>query len=231
MMAVKSKIVTPSLLSGRGFLLIEPIDQTRDPRKVWTFNPDLRRVIRQPTFAYDHPARNSEGLRTVDEFNLFNGAPDRFEWKLLGKREIYIPYNAYRLHGADVGPGDMIQRHHLNPELARYELHRVWVVEGRLREGESHVYARRVFYVDEDSWQIALSESYDADGNLWRVAEAHALNYYEVPAVWTTLEVFYDLRQERYLVNGLDNQRNEYRFLDGADPREFSPQALLYHVR
>ena len=88
-----------------------------------------------------------------------------------------------------------------------------------------------MFYVDEDSWQIALSESYDADGRLWRFAEAHALNYYEVPVLWTTLEVFYDLRQGRYLVNGLDNARNVYRFSETADPREFSPQALLYYVR
>ena len=231
LLALKSKAIAPSLQSGRGLLVIEPIDQTHDPRKAWLYSPDLRRVLRQPTFGYDHPAPNSEGLRTVDEFGLFNGPPDRYEWTLQGKRELYLAYNAYRLHADDVGPGEILQSHHLNPDLARYELHRVWVVEGRLKEGASHIYARRVFYVDEDSWQIALSESYDGEGRLWRFAEAHTLNYYEVPVLWTTIEVFYDLLQRRYFVNGLDNDRNVYRFSETADPREFSPQALLYYVR
>jgi hypothetical protein len=231
MLLLKSKTINPQLRSGDGVLVAEPIDQTDDPRKSWFYNRDLRRVVRRPRFGYDFPALNSDGIRTVDDFGLFNGPPDRFEWTLVGKREIYIPYNAYRLHGSDVGPAEILQKRHIAPELARYELHRVWVVEGRLRPGSRHIYSRRVFYVDEDSWQIALSESYDSDGKLWRVAEAHAVNYYEVPALWTTVEVFYDLRDGRYFANGLDNDRNCYRFSDTADPREFSPNALLDYVR
>ena len=121
--------------------------------------------------------------------------------------------------------------HHIEPSLARYELHRVWVVEATLKPGEKHLYSRRTFYVDEDSWQIAVAESYDAQGRLWRVNEAHALSYYEVPVLWTTLEVFHDLQARRYLVTGLDNARRTYRFAEGSDPREFSPNALTYYVR
>ena len=107
----------------------------------------------------------------------------------------------------------------------------MWVVEGRLREGMTHIYSRRVFFVDEDSWQIAVAESYDGEGNLWRVNEAHALNYYEVPVLWDTLQVFHDLKARRYLATGLDGSRNPPRFLEKADPREFSPNALLYYIR
>jgi hypothetical protein len=231
MLAVKMKVIAPALLAGDGILVIEPIDQTEDPRRSWTYSRNLRRVFRNPFLAYDQPALNSDGLRTVDEFGLYNGAPDRFEWTLLGKREVYVPYNAYRLHSSDVGHGDIIGRRHIAPDLARYELHRVWVVEGRLKRGQRHIYSRRVFYVDEDSWQIALSDSYDSEGNLWRTAEAHALNYYDVPVLWTTLEVFYDLKEGRYLVNGLDNHRNGARFAEDGDPREFSPNALTYYIR
>ena len=184
-----------------------------------------------PWVAYDFPAPNSDGLRTVDDVWLFNGPPDRFEWELLGKREMLIPYNAYRLHGSDIGPADILRRSHIEPDLARYELHRVWVVQGTLRPGAKHVYSRRVFYVDEDSWQIAVAESYDLTGRLWRVNEAHALNYYDVPVLWSTLEVYHDLARERYLVTGLDNARNTHRFSEGSDPREFSPNALSYEVR
>jgi hypothetical protein len=231
LLAIKAKTFSPSRLAGDGSLVIEPIDQTRDPRRWWNYSRDLRRVFRLPWAAYEFPAPNSDGLRTIDDLWLFNGPPDRFEWELLGKRELLIPYNAYRLHGGDVGPADILRRSHIEPSLARYELHRVWVVQGTLKPGERHVYSRRVFYVDEDSWQIAVAESWDRDGELWRVNEAHAINYYDVPVLWTTLEVFHDLKQDRYSVTGLDNGRNPPEFSEGSDPREFSPNALAYDVR
>jgi len=231
LLAVKTRTIQPVLLGGNGVLLLEPIDQTKDPRKSWSYLRDLRRVVRNPTLRYYYPAPASEGLRTFDDSELFNGPPDRFEWRLLGKRELYIPYNAYRLHSNELGPGEILQRRHIDPELARYELHRVWVVEGTLKPGRNHIYSRRVFYVDEDSWQIAVADTWDLKGRLWRVNEAHAINYYEVPLVWTTLEVYHDLRERRYLAVGLDNDRNMYRFSEGGDPREFSPNALLYYIR
>ncbi len=229
--ALRSRTFAPSLVSGEGTLAVEPIDQTEAPRKVWSYSRALRRVVRQPYFAYDFTSPGTDGLRTVDDAELFNGPPDRFDWTLLGKREMLIPYNAYRLHGDDVSDSDILQRHHVAPELSRYELHRVWVIEGRLREGQRHIYSRRVFYVDEDSWQIALADTYDLQGRLWRVAESHAVNYYEVPVHWTTLLAWYDLRARRYIVSGLDNGRAPYAFSDRADPREFSPIALNYYVR
>jgi hypothetical protein len=231
MFAFKSKIVQPELLAGEGSLIIEPLNQTDDPRKAWVYSKGLRRVVRVPYAAYDYPVPNTENLQTIDEVGLFVGPPDRFEWKLLGKRELYVPYNAYRLHSDAVTSSDILRPGHINPELARYELHRVWVVEGTLKPGQRHIYSRRVFYVDEDSWQIVVADSYDKDGRLWRVAEAHMVNYYDVPVLLSTLEVFHDLKEHRYLATGLDNSRNTYHFSEGADPREFSPNALLYYIR
>ena len=231
LLALKSTTIAPSRIAGDGSLVIEPIDQTDDPRRSWIYSRDLKRVFRQPWVAYDFPAPNSDGLRTVDDVWLFNGPPDRFAWEILGKREMLIPYNAYRLHGGDVGPAEILRRGHIAPELTRYELHRVWVVQATLVPGAKHVYSRRVFYLDEDSWQIAVAESYDLSGRLWRVNEAHAVNYYEVPVLSSTLEVYHDLARNRYLVTGLDNTRNAHRFSEGSDPREFSPNTLSYEVR
>ena len=231
LLAIKSKTIQPGLLSGDGTLVLEPIDQTNAPRKTWIYSRNLRRILRQPHFANAFPASNTDGLRTIDEFDMFNGSPAQYDWQLKGKQELYIPYNAYRIHAADLGNEDIIQNRHINPAHARYELHRVWVVEGTLKPGMKHIYSRRVFYIDEDSWQIAVMDSYDKDGKLWRTAEAHALNYYEVPVLWSTLEVYYDLQEQRYLVSGLDNSRNPYRFSGSADPREFSPNALNYYIR
>ena len=231
MAGFKSKVTAPSLLANNATLVLEPIDHRASPRATWSYLESVRRVILRPYLGYEQPAADSDSLRTVDDFELFNGATDRYEWTLLGKREMLIPYNAYRLHSDALGYDDIIQVGHINPEYARYELHRVWVVEGRLKEGARHVYSRRVFYLDEDSWQIGVSESYDLEGNLWRVAEAHALNFYTVPLQLATLYVYHDLKQRRYLVDGIDNGRPPYRFLTSADAREFSPNALLYYVR
>ena len=231
LLAIKSKFIKPGLISGDGALVLEPIDQTHEQRKSWTYNRNLRRILRAPYIANAYPATNTDNLRTVDEFDMFNGSPEEYDWELKGKQELYIPYNAYRIHARDLDYDDVVLKNHINPQLARYELHRVWVVEGTLKSGMKHIYGRRVLYVDEDSWQIAVTDNYDLDGKLWRTSEAHALNYYAVPVLWSTLEVYYDLKQQRYLVSGLDNRRNPYRFSDSADPREFSPNALLYYIR
>ena len=231
LLALKGKVIQPGLISGDGSLVLEPIDQTDAPRKSWTYNRNLRRILRAPYIANAYPAGNTDNLRTVDEFDMFNGSPEQYDWQLKGKQELYIPYNAYRIHARDLAYADIVGKQHINPELARYELHRVWVVEGTLKPGMKHIYGRRVFYIDEDSWQIAVADNYDLEGNLWRTSEAHALNYYEVPVLWSTLEVYYDLDKLRYLVSGLDNSRNPYRFSDTADPREFSPNALNYYIR
>ena len=231
MLGIKSRTIAPAFLAGDGALNIEPIDQTSSSRKTWIYRRGLKRVLRAPTFGYGMPGSNTDGLRTVDQFELYNGAPDMFEWTLLGKQELLIPYNSYRIHSSDVSAKDLLQDKHINPELARFELHRVWVVEGRLKEGMRHVYSRRVFYIDEDSWQVSVSDSYDLEGKLWRTSMAMGLNYYTVPVHLSTLEVFQDLQEKRYLVDGIDNKRAPYEFLVTADPREFSPNALAYYVR
>jgi hypothetical protein len=231
LLALKTKTIAPGLISGDGGLVLEPIDQTHEPRKSWTYNRNLRRILRAPYIANAYPAADTDNLRTVDEFDMFNGSPAEYDWELNGKQELYIPYNAYRIHAPDLDYDDIVKQQHINPQLARYELHRVWVVEGTLKPGMKHIYGRRVLYVDEDSWQISVADNYDLEGNLWRTSEAHGLNYYEVPVHWSTLEVYNDLKEQRFLVSGMDNRRNPYRFTDSADPREFSPNALNYYIR
>jgi hypothetical protein len=118
-------------------LILQPIDETRDPRKVWLYAPALRQLVLQANYGYDLPAPNTDALRTVDQYELFTGPTDRFEWTLLGKREMYIPYNAYRVHGDDVAVERIVGRNHLDPDLLRYELHRVWVVEAVLKPAQN----------------------------------------------------------------------------------------------
>jgi hypothetical protein len=176
--------------------------------------------------AYDNPATAADGLSTNDMTDMFNGAMDRYDWKLVGKKEMYIPYNSYKAHSGSVKVADLVKPGHLNQDYMRYELHRVWVVDATLKPGKRHINARRTFYLDEDSWQISWLDHYDGRGQLWRIAEAHSVNYYEVPTFWATIETAYDIQSGRYIAGILDNEEKPYDFAFQTTPEDFSPQSL-----
>lgn len=222
----KQWVTAPARLAGTALLVHETLDQIKKPRQAWTYNTGQRRVRRAPNVAYDAPGTAADGLRTTDDFDMYNGAPNRYNWTLVGKKEIYIPYNTYKLHSGDVKYDDIIQPGHINQDLVRYELHRVWVVEANLKSDTRHQYKKRVFYIDEDSWQIAISDIYDTQDQLWRVAMLHAVNYYELPTMWSTLEVFHDLKSGRYLALGLDNEDEVADFAAKLTKKDFTPAAL-----
>lgn len=228
---LKSETVAPSTLAGTITLVHETLDQIRSPRLAWKYDAGSRRLRRSPNLAYETDLPNSSSLRTVDQKDMYNGAPNQYDWELTGRREVYVPYNAYQLHDADVRPEDIIRPQHINQELARYELHRVWVVEAKRRTGINHIYDRRVFYVDEDSWQVLATEEYDKEGNLWRVSEAHNISFYSEPVFWTTLEMTYDLKSERYYIDGLDKGYPAYDFNPGFRGDQFSASAARRDAR
>jgi hypothetical protein len=219
-------VLAPPRLAGEILLVHETVNQVAEPRQAWTYNPGQRRVRRAPNVAYDNPGTASDGQRTADQLDMFNGAPDRYEWTLVGRKELYVPYNDYQLDAADVTYDQIIRPGHLNPDLLRYELHRVWVVEGRLRPGTSHIYSRRTVYLDEDSWQVLVVDQYDGRGQLWRVSECYVINYYEIPLLWQTVEAHYDLQNGRYIALGLNNQEGPIAFDLPMSLAEFTPEAL-----
>lgn len=222
----RQKVVAPARLAGGILLVQETLDQVKENRRAWVYNKGQRRVRRAPNVAYDNPGTASDGLRTNDQFDMFNGALDRYDWKLVGKREMYVPYNAYKLHSDKLKYKDILTPLHINPEFPRYELHRVWVVDATLKPGMRHIYKRRTFYIDEDSWQILAVDIYDNRDQLWRVSQGHVINYYEVPTIWTTLEVTTDLQAGRYIALGLDNESRIYDFSIERSFEDFTPAAL-----
>ncbi|MFA5264832.1 MAG: DUF1329 domain-containing protein [Opitutaceae bacterium] len=222
----KQSVVGPARVAGSILVVHETLDQVKETRSAWIYNPGQRRVRRAPNVSYDGPGTNADNMRTTDQFDMLNGAPDRYDWTIVGKKEMIVPYNSYKLHSNQTKVADIIRPLHLNQDLARYELHRVWVVEAKLKPGCSHIYPRRTFYIDEDSWQILSVDQYDARGQLWRVSEAHCVNYYDAKVFWSTLEVHTDLQAGRYLVIGLDNERRMYDFGVKRTPADFSADAL-----
>ena len=220
------EVLSPPRMAGTLVLVHETLNQAAEPRKAWVYNPGQRRVRRAPNVGYDNPGTASDGQRTNDQADMYNGAPDRYDWTLVGKRELYIPYNSYKLASDRYRFDDILKPGHINPDMTRYELHRVWVVEARLRGGTRHIYPRRTFYLDEDSWQIAVVDQYDARGAIWRVSQAYIVNHYNVPVLWTTGFSIYDLQNGRYLVKGLTNEYGAPRFDLPLSRSTFMPQAL-----
>ena len=222
----KYRVVAPSKLAGNALVVQETLDQVLSIRKAWRFNRGERRVRRLPMLAYDSLQPDTSGMATADVVDMYNGAPDRYQWELVGKREMLMPYNSYALHQKGIPYTDILQEKHVNPALLRHELHRVWVVEATLRTGFSHPYAKRRFYIDEDSWQILAVDLYIKNGELNGLQEAHSINYYDVPMFMSTLETIYDLKGGRYFVDGLDNNEPMYDFSAELRPRDFTAQAL-----
>ena len=192
--------LAPARVAGDTFLLLDYLDASAKPRQAWRYFGGQRRVRRAPVFVFDTPVPPSQGLRTVDAYDMYFGSPQKYEWELKGKKEMYVAYNSYALGAAGVKNEDLIQAGHINPELPRYELHRVWEVEATLKEGQRHIYPRRTLYLDEDSWNVLVHDMYDDKGQLWRSAHRYAKLYWEVPLMVEANEVHHDLISRRYNV-------------------------------
>ena len=205
-----SRTVTePKALAGSQMLVHETMDGVKELRKAWEYTPgQIRSSMRRSSLTtYDNFGVAVDGLLTIDQMDMFNGALDRYDWKLEKKREIYIPVNSYALHSDQYKYPDIIRKSHINQDLPRYELRRVWVVDARVKKGGvSHIYKRRTFYLDEDSWQIVLVDIYDAQDQIWRVQEGHSIIAYDKLYQMPVMETIYDLASGRYLVRSLNNE-------------------------
>ena len=223
----KQRVTAPSRLAGNVLLVHDSLDQVAEPRMAWLYNAGQRRVRRAPQVAYDGPGTAADGLRTSDNFDMYNGAPNRYDWKLVGKRELYIPYNNFRIASPQVKYDDILKAGHTNQDLARYELHRVWEVEATLKSGERNIYAKRRFFLDEDSWQIAVSEHYDGRGQLWRVGQAMLVQQFDKQVPVYAFEALYDIIAGRYLAIGMANEeKSAVRYGTQASAVDFTPAAL-----
>jgi len=217
----------PATLRGTIFLVHEPVDQVAEQRSAWIYNSGLRRVRRAPDLAYDGINDGSEGMLTTDQVDGYNGAPDRYEWKLLGKREVYVPYNSYKLSGKTLKYKEIVQPKTINPDYVRYELHRVWVVEGTLKPGQRHIYGKRTLYLDEDSWSVLAEDAYDTRGALWRASMHGLVQAYDAQVPFYRFGIYHDLNSGGYLVGGLDNEiKDSIKFDVKAKVGDFQPDAL-----
>lgn len=197
---------------------------------LWLYFASLRRVRRAPTYQYDAPQINTENLLIVDQYSMFNGALDRYDFKLAGKKELYVPYNLYRLNSTRNKPEDVVKPKFLSRDLMRYEPHRVWVVEATLKQGMRHTFPKRTFYLDEDTWSILVADMYDAQGKVWRALETGPFMVWEIPACVTAANMSYDFQAARGLFDRIFAGQPEPDWLAAREGRikedVFEPDGL-----
>ncbi|MDO9249963.1 MAG: DUF1329 domain-containing protein [Hydrogenophaga sp.] len=221
----KFVVNAPGSKAGEAILAHDGVNASA-PRGLWQYLVGQRRVRKAPSVAYDTPDSVTSGIGLFDEaFNLF-GPIDKHDLKLVGKKEIYIPYNNNRAAAAKVE--DLVTPGTLNPAQVRWELHRVWEVEATLAAGKRHVVPKRKYYIDEDSWQIVLFDGWDAKGQLWRTNYSLMLTAPDIPAVTSfVLWGGYDMQTGAYYLNMASNELpRQYEVKEPIQRAFFSPEAL-----
>ncbi|CAO3399849.1 DUF1329 domain-containing protein [Azospirillum palustre] len=224
-------ILDPKEQAGSSLIVQGTLDPIAARTRAWVREGERGRVVPASDFAYDTPDPVTGGICTADMLDMFSGALDRFDYTLVTRREMYMPYNAHRLTNPSLTMRDILWPHHPNPQFLRYEMHRVWVVDARLKPNFKHSLPDRTFYLDEDSWQILASEHYNGKGELLRYAEAHPLPDWQVPALVPTMEFAFDLTADRYTARGVENGLPPPRYDAPLKLEDFTPDALVRRGR
>lgn len=224
----KALLTAPPYQTGNAVLYKTPVDQFNHSQDTWQYFPGQRRVRKVPNLAYDTPNFFMSGVSNSDQFNVFFGPMDRYDMKLIGKKEMYVPYNMNRWWLAD--PEQKMTDGHPSPDHLRFELHRVWIVEGTVVPGKRNVLAKRRFYVDEDTWQGVMADAWDASGSYWRMDLAFPVIIWELPGVVTWTNLTYDFHTGVYCVPaeiGKTRQPRQYTIMPKRWPEsEFTPETL-----
>lgn len=208
---------------GEGYIDWQPINTAQYKFAAWQLLRGERRARRGPSLSYDIPDPEASGFENLDEYYIFFGGPDRYDFKQIGKKEMFVPYNNNRFYLKPAS--DVLGPKHANPDDLRYELHRVWVVEGTLASGKHHIVPRRRLYIDEDTWLAVYSDSWDDEGKLWKFAHGTMYLMPDVPAVILGSQFVYDLELSGYVLSFAFNGEG-YKITAPHSPSTFTPESL-----
>ena len=198
--------IAPPRRKGEVLLGYARINFSKFIAMAWQYLPGQRRVRRAPGIGYDTPNPSYMGLGCYDQSFVWASRPDRYTWEYKGKKEMFIPYNCYSEALTETADELLSSTGFLNPKFVRWELHRVHEVVGNLRPECRHVYGKRVFYQDEDTWIINLADNYDTRGELWRTNMILGKQYYQEPgnvSYKLGIYTFHDFQVDHFVAAGI----------------------------
>jgi hypothetical protein len=215
----------PPRKAGEVGQLTDPINMYERGRIAYLYLVGQRRVKLAPEVSFDTPTTDTSGNDTYDENWLFNGSMERYNFKLIGKKECYVPYNCYRAV-YETKKEQLFGPRHINPDVIRWELHRVWVVQATLKPGKRHIYAKRVLYIDEDSWTALAGELYDAHGNFFKIDNVYVTQNYDFMAPCTATWSHYNMINDVYAVQFLPGEIGYVRQTKVRPEREWAVETM-----
>ena len=222
-----SKVTHPPRLADAGLLIIESLNALKTPRRAWVYSPATRRVRRAPDIAYDTYNEFSQGITTVDSYDGFNGAKDRYNWSNIDTELKFMPYNNYEFYNTE--KENLLTPFHINQDLLRYELVRVNTVRADLKDGNRHVLPHRVMYFDYDSHNMLAEDVYDKQMNILRHRELPIINFYEEPMCLAIHSATFDFSTKKYLVNNVRSTEVEkviWRLDKPHNEKQFTPEGF-----
>jgi hypothetical protein len=225
-----SQTISPPRMAGTLILAHERSGVGAEGRKAWLYLPSLKRVRLAPNVCCDNPYEGTDGHQFYDQVDMFNGVLERYTWKLVGKKDMIIPYNSHKIGSNKIKFADLVKPFHLNQDLPRYEKHRVWVVEADIKQGTNHTFNKRRFYVDEDSWYPSAVDCYDARGSMMQFQEGHTVYGYNVQSVGGVPEVIYHLDSGRYFITAMANEDKPNDFSVKLDDSMFEASNITRRV-
>jgi hypothetical protein len=211
----------PSNRNGEKLWCYWGMDKTGIDPTCYQYLPGQRRVKLAPEISFDGPNTWVGGAATYDQAYTFMGSPERYNWELKGKKEMYIPVNNYKLmfhstRKAVFGP------QFVNPDYVRWELHRVWMLEGKVKPEFRHVYPKRTIYLDEDNWYGCMADMYDANGKLWRTEIDFNPFIYSAQATHIVSEQGYDLNTGQYFMSAYPAETGGITYTERAPVNELT---------
>lgn len=219
------KTLLPARSAGEVAVGFQPNNFKDNATQAWQYQPGIRRVRKAPEVGFDYPVPPA-GLRTVDDDYIFNGSPERYNWKLIGKKELFVPWHNFKINDPSVKYDQLVTPNTINPEFVRYELKRVWVTEGNLKDGVRHIYKKRHIYSDEDTWLSMTSDSYDAQDQLWRMNMVMFFYSQQSGTYHRGVSVYHNMTSGAYEATYLVNESDKWWELNQKmKKQEFSPQA------
>nr|WP_319563635.1 DUF1329 domain-containing protein [uncultured Rhodoferax sp.] len=219
---IRMLTVGPQIRAGEAIVGRIQLDGAKD--QAWVYLTGQRRVRKLPNPCCDTPTPATAGVMSFDEVETFNGRLDYFDWKLEGKKEMFIPYNNNKLFS--VKDADVLGKFP-NPDHVRWELHRVWVVDAALRAGQRHQAPKGRYYCDEDTWQCAIGDRWDANGQLWKSLWSYNFVAPDLPGTVTGSMGFNDLISGTAFIGNLyGSKAAQYTVKPRISDGTFTPDAL-----
>lgn len=208
-------------ISGTGDFINENIT----PRKAWQYTIGQRRVKLAPEFSYDTPMAPTGGTMFYDELFLFDGKQDRFDFKLVGRQEMFMPANNHKMM-FNCKVDKMFVGTHINPDCERWELRRAWVVEATLKNGMRHANSKRRYYWEEDGWTSGLLDGWDQAGKLSRLGINYNLVAVDIKAQTGPSFVVYNFNRGTmsYQTDLSTESAASLRYVEARPERELTPE-------